>query len=439
VPPSKNPSAPHDRYRVERFVLSNGLRVVVSPDRTAPIISVTVAYDVGTRSEPPGRTGFAHLFEHLMFQGSISLDKLVHAKLVQGAGGTFNGSTHLDYTEYSETMPSNTLERTLFLEADRMRGLRLTERNLLNQIDVVKEEIRVKVLNRPYGGFPSLKLPAVLYETFANAHDGYGSFGDLEAARVPDAMAFFDRYYACGNAVLSVAGDIDPDRASRLIERHFGEVPTRPAPPRPDAIEPPLAAERHRSYVDPLAPLPAFASAWRLPDPIADLGGYLAYAVLAGVLADGDASRLVERLVRTDRMATRVRRQLGFMDEPFTVREPTALLLEAHLPAGGDAEKVLATIDEELARVASDGLVRGECNRARARLVANLLGETAPVSTRAMHMAVLELQRGDPALINDLPDLIASVSEEKVRAAAGTLLPERRATVEVVPGSGQPT
>ena len=183
---------PATHYPVERFTLANGLRVVLAPDRSAPVVGVAVVYDVGIRSEPEGRTGFAHLFEHLMFQGSENLEKLAHFRHVQGAGGTFNGSTHLDYTDYFETLPSNALERALFLEADRMRGPRLTEENLRNQVDVVKEEIRVNVLNRPYGGFPWLKLPPVMFDTFPNAHDGYGSFDDLESATVADAAEFFD-------------------------------------------------------------------------------------------------------------------------------------------------------------------------------------------------------------------------------------------------------
>ena len=184
---------PASKYPVERFTLANGLRVVLTPDRSAPVVGVAVVYDVGIRSEPEGRTGFAHLFEHLMFQGSENLEKLAHFRHVQGSGGTFNGSTHLDYTDYFETLPANALERALFLEADRMRGPRLTEENLRNQVDVVKEEIRVNVLNRPYGGFPWLRLPPVMFDTFANAHDGYGSFDDLESATVADAADFFEQ------------------------------------------------------------------------------------------------------------------------------------------------------------------------------------------------------------------------------------------------------
>jgi predicted Zn-dependent peptidase len=411
--------------------------VVLAPDRSAPVVGVAVVYDVGVRSEPEGRTGFAHLFEHLMFQGSENLEKLAHFRYVQGAGGTFNGSTHLDYTDYFETLPSNALERALFLEADRMRGPRLTEENLRNQVDVVKEEIRVNVLNRPYGGFPWLNLPPVIFDTFPNAHDGYGSFEDLSSATVAEAADFFRTYYACGNAVLAVGGDLDVAEATTLIERHFGDVPARPAPPRPNFAEPDLSAERRRSYADKLAPLPAFASAWRVPDPIGDFAGYLPFVVLAEVLTDGDAARLVERLVQRDRTVTSVGGYLGFMGDPFDVRDPTALLLQAHLPPGGDVDKVLRVVDEEIDRVATDGLTDGELARTQARMATHLLRGTDAVLGRVLRLAVLEQQRGEPGLLNDLPRLVAEVTEEQIRAAAATLLPCRRATVEVVPGGAR--
>ncbi|GAA4930440.1 M16 family metallopeptidase [Actinoplanes utahensis] len=426
---------PATKYPVERFTLGNGLRVVLSPDRSAPVVGVAVVYDVGIRSEPEGRTGFAHLFEHLMFQGSANLEKLAHFRHVQGAGGSFNGSTHLDYTDYYEVLPSGGLERALFLEADRMRGPRLTEENLRNQVDVVKEEIRVNVLNRPYGGFPWLKLPPVMFGTFANAHDGYGSFEDLESATVEDAQGFFDRYYACGNAVLSVAGDFDVAEATAMIERHFGDVPARPAPVLPDFDEPGLTTERRESYTDRIAPLPAVAGAWRVPDPIGAFDAYLPFVVLAEVLTDGDASRLVERLVQRDRIATTMGGYLGFMGDEYLVRNPTALLLQAHLPPGGDADKVLRTIDEELDRLASDGLKPGELDRTQARMATRLLNGTDDVLGRAQPMAVLELQRGRPDLLNDLPKLISEVRAEQIVAAAATLRPESRASVEVIPGA----
>jgi zinc protease len=318
-----------------------------------------------------------------------------------------------------------------------MRGPRLTDENLRNQVDVVKEEIRVNVLNRPYGGFPWLKLPPVMFDTFPNAHDGYGSFSDLEAATVADAADFFDRYYAAGNAVLAVAGDVDPDDAARLIEAHFGDVPARPAPPRPDFAEPDLAAERRESYVDALAPLPAVATAWRVPDPLGDPTEYLPYVVLAEVLTDGDASRLVERLVLRDRTVTSVGGYIGFMGEPFAVRDPTALVLQAHVPPSGDIDKVLRTIDEECARIAADGLNDGELARTQARMATHLLRDTDAVLGRALQMAVLEQQRGAPQLLNDLPRLVGEVTAEQVVAAAASLVPTRRATIDVVAGGAR--
>jgi predicted Zn-dependent peptidase len=432
---ARKPKIPVTKYPVERFTLENGLRVVLTPDRSAPVVGVAVVYDVGIRSEPEGRTGFAHLFEHLMFQGSENLEKLAHFRHVQGAGGTFNGSTHLDYTDYFEILPAGALERALFLEADRMRGPRLTEENLLNQIDVVKEEIRVNVLNRPYGGFPWLKLPPVMFSTFANAHDGYGSFGDLDSATVEDAQAFFDRYYAAGNATLAVAGDFDVAEATVMIRRHFDDVAARPAPPLPDFDEPGIDGERRDVYTDRLAPLPGVACAWRVPDPIAGFTEYLPYVVLAEVLTDGEASRLVERLVLRDRSVTSIGGYIGFMGDEFQVRNPTALLLQAHMPPGGDAEKVLRTVDEELDRLAHDGLTPGELERTQARIATHLLRDTDAVLGRALPMAVLELQRGRPELLNELPRLLGEVTEGQIVAAAAALRPDRRAIVEVIPGA----
>ena len=421
---------------LERFTLANGLRVVLAPDRSAPVVGVAVVYDVGIRSEPQGRTGFAHLFEHLMFQGSENLEKLAHFRHIQGSGGTFNGSTHLDYTDYYEMLPSNALERALFLEADRMRGPRLTEENLRNQVDVVKEEIRVNVLNRPYGGFPWLKLPPVMFDTFPNAHDGYGSFDDLEAATLPDAQDFFARYYAAGNAVLAVAGDLDPEVAAKLVERHFGDVPVRPGPSRPAFAEPDLSGERREAYTDALAPLPAFAAAWRVPDPLTDLDGYLPYVVLAEVLTDGDASRLVRRLVLTDRSVTTVGGYIGFMGEPFDVRDPTAMLIQAHLPPGGSVDAVLTAVGEETDRIAQDGLDAGELARTVARMSTHLLRDSDTVLNRALRYAVLEQQRGDAPLADALAERLGRVTDDEVRAAAATLGEQRRAVIEVVPGGG---
>src|SRR5690242_10622754 len=256
-----------------------------------------------------------------MFQGSESLEKLAHFRHVQSSGGVFNGSTHQDYTNYFEVLPSAALERALFLEADRLRAPRLTQENLRNQVDVVKEEIRLNVLNRPYGGFPWIWLPPVLYQTFPNAHNGYGDFTDLEQATLDDCASFFDTYYAPANAVLTVAGDIDLQHARELIDKHFGDVPARPAPARPSFAEPPPAGQLRAEHPDPHAPLPALAIGYRVPNPMEDLDGYIANLVLAGVLADGDGSRLKQRLVHREPLVTDLNAGCGLFG-PFEARDP---------------------------------------------------------------------------------------------------------------------
>src|SRR5581483_2556875 len=207
---------------------------------------------------------------------------------------------------YFEALPANALERGLFLEADRMRGPRITEENLANQLDVVKNEIRVNVLNAPYGGFPWIYLPPVLFDTFANAHNGYGGFEDLESATTDDAKDFFRRYYAPGNAVLAIGGDVDPDDVLALVEQHFGGIRKRAVPRRPSFAEPPLTAERRGTHADPHAPLPAVALGYRVPDPVHETDALLAHVLLTEVLGDGDASRLQRRLVQRDHLVTDV-------------------------------------------------------------------------------------------------------------------------------------
>jgi zinc protease len=439
VPPSRRRTAPATSasasYAVERATLDNGLRVVVSPDSSSPVVAVAVYYDVGIRSEPEGRTGFAHLFEHLMFQGSANLGKTEHFTLVQGSGGTLNGSTHLDYTNYYEMLPSNATELALFLEADRMRSVALTQENLENQVAVVQNEIRVNVLNRPYGGFPWITLPPLLYRTFPNAHNGYGDFVDLESATLDDAQQFFDRYYAPGNAVLTVAGDVEVDEALAAVERMFGDIPSRAVPERPSFAEPAPDGERHDTVADRIAPTPAVALAWRVPDP-ADLDAYLPSVVLAEVLTDGDAARLNDRLVLRDRAVTSVGGYLGVMGDPLDARDPTPLLIEVHHPHETPVERVVATVDEELSRLAEDGLAAGELERTVARMSARYLREVDPVLGRALSMSVFEQQRGRAELVNEVPALLGQVTADAVRAAAAALGRDR-AVLELRPEGQQ--
>ena len=425
--------SPSPSYAVERFALDNGLRVVLSPDTSSPVVAVAVYYDVGMRSEPQGRTGFAHLFEHMMFQGSASLGKTEHFTHVQGNGGTLNGSTHVDYTNYYEVMPSAATELALFLEADRMRSVAVTQENLDNQIAVVQNEIRVNVLNRPYGGFPWLLLPPVLFDDFANSHNGYGDFVDLESSTLQDAQQFFDRYYAPGNAVLTVAGDVDVAQVLGWAEQHFGDIPARPVPERPSFAEPHPTSEKRHTVSDALAPAPAVAMAWRTPDP-ADLAGFLPHVVLAEVLTDGDAARLNQRLVLRDRAVTSVGGYVGLLGDPLDARDPTPLLIEVHHPEETSLDTVVTAVDEEIARLATDGLDAAELDRTLARMTARYYREIDPVLGRATTMSVFEQQRGRAELVNELPDLMRQVTPEQVQAAAATLRPEARALLELRPG-----
>jgi predicted Zn-dependent peptidase len=299
---------------------------------------------------------------------------------------------------------------------------------------VVKEEIRVNVLNQPYGGFPWLTLPPVLFETFANAHNGYGGFEDLESATVDDAQDFFDRYYAPGNAVLVVGGDLDTTDAMALVERHFGDVPARPVPPRPDFDEPAPTSERRGEQVDPQAPAPALALAWRTPDP-AGLAAYLPFVVLSSALTTGDASRLRRRLVHEDSLATDVGTHIGVMQDPFDVRNPTIFTIEAHHSADVAGDRVVAAVDEELDRVASEGVDRAELERVQARLESAILQGSDHVLSRTLSMAAFEQQRGRAELVGELAGHVAEVTPEQVQAAAATLRPDARARLDLVAGA----
>ena len=420
---------PATKYPVERFTLDNGLRVVLTPDRSAPVVGVAVVYDVGIRSEPEGRTGFAHLFEHLMFQGSENLEKLAHFRHVQGSGGSFNGSTHLDYTDYFEVLPSNALERALFLEADRMRGPRLTEENLRNQVDVVKEEIRVNVLNRPYGGFPWLQAAAGhvrhVRRTRTTATAPSSTWRAPPSRTRPSSST---RYYACGNAVLAVAGDLDVATAIALIERHFGDVPARPAPvpPRLRRARPDRRAPGHVRR-----PARPDARAWPAP------GGCPTRS------ATSPATCRTWCSPRCSPTATRPAWSSGWSSA--TARSPASAATSASWATSSTCATPRRCCCRRTCRPAAtwtrccapstrswtgwptDGLAPGELARTQARMATHLLRDIDAVLGRALPMAVLEQQRGDAELLNDLPRLVGEVTEAQIVAAAATLRPERRA------------
>ncbi|MGH8987277.1 MAG: M16 family metallopeptidase [Acidimicrobiales bacterium] len=421
--------------RIETTILANGLRVVALPDLSTPAAALAVHYDVGFRSEPRGSSGFAHLFEHLMFQGSEHLEKGELPRLIQGSGGVFNGFTRPDATVYFEQLPAGALELALFCEADRMRAPRITEEDLANQIAVVKEEIRVNVLNQPYGGFPWLAdLPPLLFDSFANSHNGYGSFDDLDAASLEDVHRFFDSYYAPANAVVTIAGAIDAEAAIGAVERHFGDIPGREVPPRPSFAEPAVEGERRAERVDQLAPLPALALGYRVPDPIADQERYCATVLLASLLTHGSASRLFDRLVRRDKLAADVGAMWGGLDSAWSSRDPTYLAFIVHYPEERLTERIVSVVDAEIEAIAA-GLPASALEPVLSQLTSEHWMQIDSKYGLAIQAGFFEQQRDHPRLAFELADRLAAAAPLVADVAAEWFAPRNRAVCTLVPGN----
>jgi zinc protease len=418
-------------------VLNNGLRVVVAPDHTAPVVAVAVVYDVGFRSEPEGRTGFAHLFEHLMFQGSAGVAKMEHGSLVQGAGGVFNGHTRPDLTSYYEALPAPALELALFLEADRMASLRLDQENLDNQIAVVQQEIRVNVLNRPYGGFPWIDLPGLAFDSFANSHNGYGSFEDLEGASLDDAAQFYRDYYAPGNAVLVVAGDVELGPTLDLAERYFGPIAPRSTPQRPSFRESPLGSARFEVRHDPQAPSPALAIGLRSPDPAEELSSVLDTVVVAAILGDGEASRLRQRLIHDTHAVTDLACYLGIFGDPLSMRDPGLFQVVLFHPGRLGRDELQEEVSSELKTLSLRGPDHLELERVKTKLVSERWREADRVLERALAMADAEILHSSPELVAEVPAMMAEVDADRVRAAAARLVAQWPVVFEILPGPSE--
>jgi predicted Zn-dependent peptidase len=431
-------SAPASRWAVpaESFTLANGLRVVLSPEPSAPTVVVAVYYRVGFRSEPRGRSGFAHLFEHLMFQGSANLGKMEFIRLVQSNGGILNGSTRHDFTNYFEVLPAHQLETALWAEADRMRSLDISDENLVNQRDVVKNEIQVNVQNQPYGGFPWLDLPQAAFENWANAHDYYGDFADLDAASLEDARAFFRTYYAPNNAVLVVTGDFDPAGARALVERHFDDIPRGPEPPAVDDAEPLQAAEKRATRTDPLANRPALAVGWQMPP--RGTPEFWAMSLVDQVLLQGDDSRLTRVLVKELGLTGSVDGGINLLGNAFNYAGPmlwTAYLLH---DAGTPPEQVLAAIDRVVGELHERPLDAEVMDRARVKLRSALYDAVGSYYGfgRADLLASFALFDGDPGRINGIEAEFDRVTPELIRSTAQRWLrPENRTVLTIVAGA----
>jgi zinc protease len=419
---------------VEYQKLDNGLKVVLSPDHTAPVATVAVYYGIGFRVEPRDRTGFAHLFEHLMFQGSNNLGKMEFIKLVQSNGGILNGSTRFDFTNYFEIVPAHTLETMLWAEADRMRSLAINQENLKNQQEVVKNEVRVNVLNQPYGGFPWLDLPQYANVNWYNAHNFYGDLSDLDAATLEDSANFFKTYYAPNNAVLAITGDFDSAQALSWVRQYFGGIPAQPQPPRPDISEPRQTEERRHTKVDDKATRPALAIGYHAPPQ--NTPEYYALGLIDQILASGNDSWLHQELVQERGLTGEVSSSVNALGNMFNIDGPTLYMTWLFHDRDKTADQILGALDEQIARLQNTPVDAATLTRARVKMRSSLYDELEGLFGfgRADLLASFALFDDDPSKINRIEQEFARVTPELIqRTAQEYLRPTNRTVLTVVP------
>ncbi len=421
-------AADSDRWNIPVATkkLDNGLTVVVSEDHSAPVVGVSVVYGIGMRREPRNRTGFAHLFEHLMFEGSANAPEGVFDRVITGGGGRNNGSTRADFTNYIEVAPASAIEPILWLEADRMKLLDFSPTTLKNQQDVVKEEIRNNVKNQPYGGFMWIDIGQQAFQKWENNHDGYGSFEDLENASLDDVEAFHRDYYGPNNAILGLAGDITPEQGFALAQKYFGAIPARKTPPSTDFSEGLNTKEKRIQQSDALAQVPAIAAAWKMPD--RGSKDQAPMAVLGALLANGDASRLYQGLVKGRELALNVESLYGLTSE-WEYDGPTLFTVFALYKPTTDADAVLKAIDEEIATVVKDGVDDATLARIKTQLLADWYNGMESFLSRADTLAKLQLMWGDAEVANRIPGWIDAVTSADVQRAAKTYLTTANRTV----------
>ncbi len=412
------------KLEFQQHVLENGLRVVLSRKPGSPCVAVAVYYDVGSRNETRGRSGFAHLFEHMMFEGSEHVGKTEHMKYVANAGGSMNGSTSEERTNYFEALPSNRLGLALWLEADRMRSLKVTQENFENQRATVKEERRQMIDNQPYGP-ASLRIKELALENWAFGHSVIGDMADLDAAGVEDVQAFFKLYYAPNNAVLTVAGDIEYGAALDEVRRYFGAIPRNEPPPEPDTTEPPQADEKREVLTDPLAVMPGFWLAYHVP-PRRTPDTY-PLLLLQRVMLHGRSSRLYKSLIKQHEAAIEC---VGFTE---FVRGPSLFLIWT-VSKGTDNEVCKGLIAEELRRLADEGISEHEVQKAKNLVKAQYFDRLQSGLGRAMVLSEFMLYDGDPGLANTELDRYLAVTAADVQRVARQYFGEQNRTlVEVMP------
>jgi len=415
---------------VEYYTLDNGLRVVLSQDKTTPIVTVAVYYNIGFRIEPKDRTGFAHLFEHMMFQGSNNLPKGEFDKLINHNGGINNGSTRFDFTNYFEIMPSHKLETILWADADRMKGLAINQENLTNQQGVVINEVKVNVLNQPYGGFPWLDMPQYANVNWYNSHNFYGDLEDLEAANVADVQSFFDTFYAPNNAALIVVGDFEISEAKSFIENYFGDIPASKLPAKPDISEPNQTKEKFASKTDKYATRPALAFAYHVPEK--NTPEYYAMGLLNQILVEGNDSRLYQKLVNekslTGNISGGINNLLGNM---YNYSGPMLWTLSLFHDNEVSSDSIMTAVDEVIEEIITNPVDKQTLDRAKIKnrsefydIVNSFYG-----FGRADLLASFALFDDNPSKINSIEEEFEKVTPELIQKTAKEYLRQTNRTI----------
>jgi len=410
---------------IKQFNLENGLRVILCEDHAIPVVSVALYYDVGSRNEKTGRTGFAHLFEHMMFQGSENVPKAAHFQYIFNAGGTMNGTTSTERTNYFETLPASHLPLALWLESDRMRSLKVTQENLDNQRSAVQEEKRLRYDNQPYVN-AFLRINELIFKNPANAHSTIGSMEDLDAATIDDVQEFFRIYYAPNNAVLTIAGDFDEEEATALVRHYFESIPGQPPPPPVDVSEPEDVAQSQEIFHDALAPAPAFVLGWKIPPRRTQ--DYYALSLAADLIFEGDSSRLYQKLVKGDESVVSIQ---GGIDER---RGPSAWYIFALPKPGEEVSAIRQQIVDEIRALGTSGPSAAEMEKLRNSLCNDTVRGRQSTMYRAQRLSEYALYDGDPTLFDTELDKYLAVTPEQIRSAVQRFLDvENRVVLDIVP------
>ena len=430
---SKEASASKFEVPITYYTLENGLKVILSEDTTSPTAIVAVYYNIGFRNEPRDRTGFAHLFEHMMFQGSDNLGKMEFIKLVQENGGVLNGSTRFDFTNYFEIVPSHKLETMLWAEADRMKGLNISQENLENQQGVVKNEVKVNVLNQPFGGFPWLDMPQYANENWYNAHNFYGDLEDLDAASLEDVSSFFDTFYAPNNAAISVVGDIDVAQTKAWIETYFGSIPSATLPPEPDISESRQEEEKYFMKNDSLANKPALALAYHMPE--RNTPEYYAMGLLDQILIQGDNSLLVQKLENEKGFTSDVSGGINYLGNMFNYKGPMLWMYDFTFDDPESKEAIMQSIDSVMTGL-RDQIDQQMLDQAIVKIRSQLyddIGGTFGLG-RADLLCSFALFDDNPDRINTLEDEFKKIDVETVKNTIDNYLrTSNRTVLEVNP------